>query len=199
MAPRHRRERLLRWYRVVPALVLALTLAVSGGALATPAALVMQLVYPVEYSALVEAAAERHGLDPLLVCAIIKCESGWDEDAVSSAGAVGLMQVMPTTAQSLVDMGLVDEASYDPDDLTDPAVNLEYGCAYLAYLESNLSSLDEIVAAYNAGLGAVQEWISDGDTISEAIEYAETSIYLARVTAAYEGYQSAYPDGITET
>lgn len=197
VALRRRRERFWRWYRLVPVAALALTLALGGVSGLVPTSLMRQLVYPVEHSALVKDAADRHGLDPLLVCAVIKCESGWDEDAISDAGAVGLMQVMPSTAQSLVDMGLVDEASYDLADLTNPEVNLEYGCTYLAYLEGNLSSLSEVVAAYNAGLGAVQEWVSDGSSLPEGIEYAETSVYLERVLAAYEGYQQSYPDGIT--
>lgn len=197
MSARPGRERLWRWYRVVPALALALTLAASAGLSLAPAELLRQALFPVEHATLVESAAERHGLDPDLVCAVIKCESGWDEGAVSDAGAVGLMQVMPSTARSLADMGLVSAGAYDPADLTDPEVNIEYGCAYLAYLEDNLASLDEIVAAYNAGLGAVQGWLADGGTIPDGIEYAETRAYLERVRAAYEGYRRSYPDGIS--
>ena len=76
-------------------------------------------------------------------------------------------------------------------------MNIEYGCAYLGYLQTHLSSLDEVIAAYNAGIGTVQGWIADGATLPEGIEYAETRAYLERVRAAYEGYQRSYPEGLT--
>lgn len=196
--PRHRRpERFLRWHRVLPVVALALTLIVCGVLAATPTTLGRQLFYPVDHVDEIVAAAERHGVDPELVCAVIKCESGWDEDARSGAGAVGLMQVMPDTALSLNALGIVNADECDPNALSDPTVNIEYGCAYLGYLQNHLSSLDEIVAAYNAGIGTVQGWIADGGTIPEGIEYAETRAYLERVRSAYDGYQRSYPSGIT--
>ena len=196
--PRHRRpERFLRWHRVLPVVALAITLIVCGVLAATPTTLGRQLFYPVDHVDEIVAAAERHGVDPELVCAVIKCESGWDEDARSGAGAVGLMQVMPDTALSLNALGIVSADEYDPNALSDPTVNIEYGCAYLGYLQNHLSSLDEIVAAYNAGIGTVQGWIADGGTIPEGIEYAETRAYLERVRSAYDGYQRSYPNGLT--
>ena len=178
-------------------MLLAAVVAIVGALYATPASPLWRLVYHIDHAALVEDAAERHGLDPALVCAVIKCESGWDAGAVSQAGAVGLMQVMPSTAQSLADMGLVDGGTYDPEELDDPTNNVEYGCAYLAYLEENLSTQEEVIAAYNAGLAAVQGWVADGGSIPEGIEYGETRAYLDRVLEAYEGYRKSYPEGIT--
>ena len=196
--PRHSRpERLARWYRVIPLVLLALTLAFSAGLAAAPLEWVRTLAYPVSHVQTIEDAAARHGVDPALVCAVIKCESGWDEDAVSHAGAVGFLLDVPATAESLNGLGLVSAADYDPAALADPAVNIEYGCAYLGYLQTHLSSLDEVVAAYNAGIGTVQGWIADGATLPEGIEYAETRAYLERVREAYEGYQRSYPEGLT--
>lgn len=165
---------------------------------AIPTSPLRRLLLGTHYPEAVKVAAEDYGLDPALVCAVIKCESNWDEDAVSHAGAIGLMQVMPDTASHLAEMGLVDAGSYSPTDLTDPLVNIEYGCAYLAYLHESLSSTEEVVAAYNAGLGAVQGWLADGGSIPEDIEYAETRAYVERVMNAYEGYRESYPDGIAE-
>ena len=196
-APR-RGERLLRWYRVVPVALLALTLAVVAVVASSPTTLGRLLVYPVHYEDTIEAASEHHGVDPLLACAVIKCESDWDESAHSAAGAIGLMQVMPLTAETMAALGYVDADAWDPNALTDPEVNIEYGCAYLGYLQSHLSSLDEVIAAYNAGIGAVQGWIAEGGTIPDDVEFAETRVYLDRVRNAYEGYQGAYPDGIGE-
>ncbi|WP_342590896.1 lytic transglycosylase domain-containing protein [Olsenella profusa] len=178
-------------------MVIALALVTCAFLNGTSTTLTRELFYPVSHAETVQESAERHGVDPYLVCAVIKCESDWDESARSSAGAVGLMQLMPETAQSLVDLGVVDGAAYDPADLENAEVNIEYGCAYLGYLQEHLSSQEEVVAAYNAGIGAVQGWLADGGTISEEIEYAETRAYLERVLSAYEGYRLSYPGGIT--
>lgn len=188
---------LLSWHRVVPVCAMLAALLVAGALSLVPSSLTRGLFYPVGHAGQIEAAARRHGVDPLLVCAVIQCESGWDESALSSAGAVGLMQVMPATAESLAALGVVDASEYDPSDLADPLVNIEYGCAYLGYLQGQLDSLDEVVAAYNAGPGSVARWTAEGGTIPDDIEYAETRAYLERVRAAYEGYQRSYPQGIT--
>ena len=117
---------------------------------------------------MVTAAALKNNLDPALVMAVIQVESGFRPDAVSSAGAVGLMQVMPSTAEEL---GLPDVA--------DPAVNLEAGCRYLAsLLEMFGGDVELALAAYNAGPGAVRRW----GTIPP---YRETQNYVIKVAAAY--------------
>ena len=196
---RARREgRFLRWYRLLPLLALAATLGLCGALDAAPTTLGRQLLYPVSDVAAIEASAARHGVDPDLVCAVIKCESSWNPTATSSAGAIGLMQVMPDTARSLVEMGLVDGGTWDASNLTDPSTNIEFGCAYLGYLQGHLSSTEEIVAAYNAGIGTVQGWLDEGGVIPDDIAFAETRAYLQKVTLAYEGYQRSYPSGLTD-
>lgn len=153
--------------------------------------------YPVHHLADITESAGRHGVDPYLVCAIISCESGWDEGAVSSAGAVGLMQLMPETAATLAGLGYVDDAAYPEDRLADPRVNIEYGCACLQYLSEQLDGTDEVVAAYNAGAGTVAAWQGEGD-LAERITYPETAAYLRRVRTALDAYHATYPDGLTE-
>ncbi len=196
---RRRDRRFFRWFRTLPLLALAAALVVCLGFDALPDKLVRSVLYPVKYADTIEDACNRYGLDENLVCAVIRCESGWDDDAVSSAGAEGLMQVMPSTAADLVDMGIVDGNAYDPDNLTDPATCIEFGCAYLSYLQGKLDSQEEVIAAYNAGLSAVQGWLSNGGEISEVIEYGETQAYLQRVLKAQEGYEKYYPEGITSS
>lgn len=164
--------------------------------LAVPASTANRVLYPVYYADAIEDSAERHDVDPLLVCAVIRCESSWDASAVSSAGAIGLMQVMQDTADFLATTGIVDGDAYPASDLSDPVVNIEYGCAYLGYLQERLSSIEEVVAAYNAGLGAVQSWLASGGTIPDDIAYEETRTYLTRVLEAYEAYEKNYPLGI---
>ena len=95
-------------------------------------------------------------------------------------------------------MGLVRSSAYDPTDLTDPSTNIEYGCAYLAYLSSQCDSTDEVIAAYNAGLGTVESWKEGHPSdFSDAITYPETKLYLQRVNDAYVHYQELYPNGIS--
>lgn len=151
-------------------------------------------LYPLEYEEYIIESSERHGVDPYLVAAVINTESNWDEDAESSAGAIGLMQVMPETASNMADWELVDSSVYDPEDLTDPATNIEYGCAVLGYLlEYYSGSSDKAIAAYNAGMGNVDEWLEDGSSLTEAIAFPETQAYLARVTMAQTRYEELYP------
>jgi soluble lytic murein transglycosylase len=196
--PASRRSlRFWRWFRALPILAMLVLALVSIGLELAPSQLLRSVLYPVRHADLITASAERHGLDPALVCAVIKTESNWDDDASSSAGAQGLMQLMPSTAREVARLGLVNSSAYDPDDLTDPATNIEYGCAYLEYLQDNVSTLDEQVAAYNAGLSKVEEWkaYSTSD-LADAISYPETKIYLERVKRAYSEYQTLYPEGI---
>ena len=95
-------------------------------------------------------------------------------------------------------MGLVDGSAWDADNLTDPSTNIEFVCAYLGYLQGRLSSTEEMVAAYNAGIGSVQGWLDEGGVIPDDIAFAETRAYLQKVTLAYEGYQRSYPSGLTD-
>lgn len=102
----------------------------------------------VPYGGLILGAAERHGVDPLLVAAIVQAESSFDSEAVSPRGALGLMQMMPTTAEQL---GVAD--AYDPSQ------NLDAGVSYLAYLLRRFNDdLVPALAGYNAGPGAVDRF-----------------------------------------
>lgn len=197
---RRKSTRFWRWYRTIPILAMLVMLVCPLVFSATPASVVRSTFYPVHHASEINASAKRHGVDPLLVCAVIKCESDWNESAVSGAGAKGLMQLMPATAKEMCDMGYVDDASYDPQSLTDGVTNIEFGCAYLGYLSQNLDSTEEVIAAYNAGLTAVKGWkeTSTG-SIADEIPYSETKFYLERVENAYEQYKRLYPDGIVNT
>ena len=184
-------------YRAIPLAALGFLLAISIVFSMLPAHFVRSIVCPVSHQDEIIDSAARHGVDPYLVCAVIECESGWHVATTSSAGAQGLMQLMPDTAQELASRGLVDSATYDPTNLLDPATNIEYGCAYLAWLANQLSSQDEVIAAYNAGIANVQQWGSAGyEDLQDVIAYPETSAYLERVVAMEERYRRYYPDGI---
>lgn len=189
----YRELRFFRWFRTLPILAMLAVALLSYGFGIAPKSVLRQFLFPMDYREQILASAQARGVDPLLVCAVIKCESSWDPNAYSEAGAVGLMQLMPATSEELALAGLVDSATYDPANLSDPATNIEYGCAYLANLSSMLGSTDEVIAAYNAGPGSVASWLSNGEgDISSLIGYPETALYLMRVKESYKQYQQLY-------
>lgn len=194
-----RNARFFRWYRTVPIMLMLsmLTLALTVDLL--PIDLVRSLFFPVSYAERIDDAAKRYDVDEHLIAAIIRCESGWNERALSSAGAVGLMQIMPDTARSVAEQGRVDTNHFNPNELSDPATNIEYGTALLAYLQGQLDSVDEVICAYNAGLGTVQGWLADenSDGLPDAITYPETKHYLERVKEALRQYTRYYPSGMS--
>jgi soluble lytic murein transglycosylase-like protein len=117
---------------------------------------------------IVREAAERHKVDPALVKAVITTESGWNPQAVSPKGAVGLMQLIPQTAQR-----------FGVNNSFDPAQNVEGGTTYLrALLDRYNGDLTKSLAAYNAGERAV-------DLSGGVPDYRETQKYVQKVTSAY--------------
>ena len=179
----------LRAIALVPALVFCL---ISFGYAYAPSALVRPL-YPLSYEEDIEAASEAYKIDPYLVAAIIECESNWDPRARSSHGAEGLMQLMPETAQDMVDKGYVDGTLFAADDLLDPETNIIFGCAYLRYLLDYYDGAqDRAIAAYNAGIGNVEDWVAADTSLHNAITFPETQAYLVRVLNAYNRYGELY-------
>lgn len=150
--------------------------------------------YPLEHADAITESAERHEVNPYLVAAMIDAESDWESGIVSEAGAVGLMQVLPETAEDLRERGLVDEETVSSGDLSDPDVNIEYGTAYIRLLVERYHEIETAVAAYNAGLANVDEWAEEGEDIRERIEFPETRHYLLRVVRARDVYEDLYPD-----
>src|SRR5258707_2487860 len=127
---------------------------------------------------LVREAAERHSVDPALVRAVIETESNWNPSAVSRRGAVGLMQLIPTTAQR-----------FGVNDLYSPQQNVDAGVKYLkTLLERYNGNLDLALAAYNAGEGAV-------DRAHGVPSFRETRDYVQRVQSAYFRPGSGRLDG----
>jgi len=153
-----------------------------------------KLYYQLEYTQSIAHAATVYHVDPYLVAAVIKCESNFDPSAISSAGSKGLMQVGDEAAADMASFGYVDETRYASDNLFDPETNIFYGTAYLSYLLARYDDDEEAaVAAYNAGLGNVDEWMTLGDALTDAIDFAETKAYLVNVMTAKEVYRNGYP------
>lgn len=125
------------------------------------------------FAGLIQDAAEAHGLDPALVAAVVEQESAFQVQAVSPAGAMGLMQIVPGTAAEL---GLLEPF--------DAAANLDAGSEYLAWLIDRYGGVELALAAYNAGPGRV-------DACQCIPNNGETPGYVARVMAAAVRYRSA--------
>lgn len=129
---------------------------------------------PSPFDGLIAAAAQRHGLDPAVLKGLIRAESNFDPTVTSSAGAAGLVQLMPSTAAAL---GVADRL--------DPAQSIEGGARYLRQqLDAFGGDLTLALAAYNAGPGAVRRY-------GGVPPYAETQAYVQKVTAYAGEYRSA--------
>jgi len=144
-------------------------------------------------------AATQAGLDPNLVAAVALQESAFNPLAVSSAGARGLLQVMPAVGAELArSAGL---ARFTPADLFDPATNLKLGCAHLSEFRSRFRSIPRALAAYNGGPSRVERWTlpadrDDDERFVERIPIPETRLYVKRVLAGARMYAIAWPDGL---
>lgn len=149
--------------------------------------------YPIAYTDEFTAAAERYGLDKSLVAALICTESRFRSDAVSGDGAVGLMQLLPSTAEWIAMRRGLD---FTEERLYDPETNLDYGCWLLSWLlERYNGSERNALIAYNAGVGRLDEWLKSGadenDELTE-IPFAETRNYVQRITMLKEKYGEVY-------
>ncbi len=134
------------------------------------------------YDGLVEAAAARNGIDPAVLHGLIQQESGFDPNSQSSAGAVGLTQLMPTTAASL---GVSDPRN--------PAQSIEGGARYLAEMMQRFGgNVSDALAAYNAGPGAVQRY-------GGVPPYAETQQYVSKVLGYAAEYEHSASGSVAAT
>lgn len=175
-------RRLVRWL-FWPALFLMLLAAA-------------RTVYPLPYKELIISEAEKNNLDPLLVAAVIRVESRFNPTARSHRGAVGLMQIMPSTGT-----WIAERMGREPPgiaDLEDPAVNVPLGTWYLADLLKEFGPLEIALAAYNAGRGHVGEWLAGGlgptgDESLDWIPFPETRSFVGRVMRDYRRYRWLYP------
>jgi soluble lytic murein transglycosylase len=171
------------------AAVLALAVALGGGFLvlqATKPPWWERLWYPLPYAAIVRGHARHYRLDPALLAAVIYTESKFHADARSSSGAVGLMQLLPSTAEGIALH--TGGTAFRVSDLTNPEINVRYGAWYLRHLLDKYGDIRTALAAYNAGQENVDEWRARG----EPIQFSETRRYVARVESLRGVYRKAY-------
>ena len=132
-----------------------------------------------------------------MIYAVIKTESGFDSSAVSSKGAIGLMQMTPLTFNWLTNEKL--DEGLDEGMLYDPETNIRYGVYYLSSLYRKYKNWDTAIAAYNAGPGNVDEWLeieeysSNGITLKK-IPFKETRNHIKKVNRSLDYYDKLYND-----
>jgi soluble lytic murein transglycosylase len=134
----------------------------------------------------VRGHAAHYDLSPALLAAVIEQESKFDANARSSAGAVGLMQLQPATAQGIAKY--TGGSRFVLGDLDDPEINVRYGAWYLHHLMQKYGSERLALAAYNAGQQNVDGWRARG----VGIQFSETRAYVDRVERLKDIYRRAY-------
>jgi soluble lytic murein transglycosylase len=174
--------------------IIAVAAAVLAGRVVVP--VFSGKVYPIRYEKEIAAAAEKYSVDPYLLAAVARTESGFDPDAESHAGAIGLMQLLPGTAEFVTRLdswkGPKNPALKNPQD------SLELGACYLSYVLRRFDDPTAAIAAYNAGPTAVAGWIEKAggaDSFGpEDIQYPETREFVRRVESSRALFEKAHPD-----
>jgi soluble lytic murein transglycosylase len=174
-------------------LLAAAALLVGGGAVLLPTVdeAVQEVTLPLRHEDIIRQQARDKQLDPALIAAVIYAESRF-RDATSHAGARGLMQVTPQTADEIARRSGGTE--FRQDDLAEPQINIAYGSWYLRWLLERYGENELLaVAAYNAGTGNVDKWIArDPSMTAGEIPFPETRAYVAKVLDVREDYERRY-------
>ncbi len=156
------------------------------------------LYYPYGYKDIVREYSNQYNLDPLFTLAVIRQESNFMPDAISYAGARGLMQIMPSTGEGIA--GQIDILDFDVSMLLDPETNIKMGTFYLRQQLDNFSQNKfYCLGAYNGGPGRMSGWVSnrgsqDIDEFIESISYEQSREYIKRVMGHYYFYQMLYTE-----
>jgi soluble lytic murein transglycosylase len=157
---------------------------------------VREIALPLRHEDIIRQQARDKGLDPALIAAVIYAESHFRDGQVSHAGAQGLMQLTPATAQMIARKS--GGVAFTVQDLGTPQVNIAYGAWYLRYLMGRYAGNETFaLAAYNGGEGNVDRWINRAEQRHEsltiaAIPFSETRTYVQRVQQAKRQYRRSY-------
>ena len=156
--------------------------------------IIQKIIYKKDYKEYVQKYAQEYNVDENLIYALIKAESNFNSNAKSSKDAIGLMQLMESTAQDVckkTDLQISsDELS---EKLLEPDININIGTKYLSILIQKYGNIEIAITAYNAGIGTVDNWIekgiinSDGSNV-ENIPYKETNNYVRKILRDYKIY-----------
>lgn len=152
-------------------------------------------VFPFKHKDAIMENSNKYNLDPYFVLAVIKAESKFKAEARSNKNAIGLMQITEETGSWIADQMKLND--YTPDKLCIEEYNIKMGCFYLSDLQTEFNDKNSVIAAYNAGRGRVNEWLSnsnyskDGKTLYY-IPYQETKNYVDKVNMYYKIYKFLY-------
>lgn len=152
----------------------------------------MSYVYPLKYKEQVFKYSDENGLESALVFAVIKTESSFDEKATSNAGAIGLMQITPSTGEYIA-----KKLGVENYDLYDIETNLKFGCYYIKYLFTRFENMDTAMIAYNAGEGNVALWLNNPSYSSDKktlvyVPFLETREYIKKIQENFSKYKKLY-------
>ena len=155
---------------------------------------IQRIIYKKDYKEYVQKYSQEYNVDENLVYALIKAESNFNANAQSSKGAIGLMQLMETTAQDVCKRTDLNISNNElKDRLLEPEININIGTKYLSILIQKYGNVEIAITAYNAGIGTVDTWIEkdiikfDGSNI-ENIPYKETNNYVRKILRDYKIY-----------
>ena len=157
---------------------------------------VKEITLPLRHEDIIRQQAEQKNVDAALIAAVIYTESHF-RDQTSPAGAKGLMQLMPSTADYIATLSGGTE--FEQGDLASPQINIAYGSFYLNHLLEKYRGSEELaLAAYNAGEGKVDEWLGEAAAAGETFDrdrhvtFPETREYVSKVLEAREQYRAQY-------
>lgn len=149
-------------------------------------------IFPLKYQEEVTSACARFQVDEALVYSVINVESHFNKNAVSSRGAIGLMQVMPSTADELAkQLGLQEF------DLKSPNDNIVIGTFYIRLLTDRFENIETALCAYNAGPSNVKAWLSDSEKSDDGvtlknIPFEETRNYIGKFRTNFKYYKTKF-------
>ena len=154
--------------------------------------LVLKKTYPIKYKEQVIKYSEEYKLQPFLVLSVIKTESNFNLNAISNKGAVGLMQILPSTASFIA-----EKTGTNGYNLYSAKDNVRFGCFYLRYLIDKFEVIDTALCAYNAGEGNVRGWLNDQRYSKDGknlyfIPFRETREYLEKIQKSFANYSKLY-------
>ncbi len=173
-------------------IIIALLIVVVGFAINEY--VIKDIIYPIKYNNIIEKVAKEYNIDKYLICAIIKVESNFNEKAVSSSGAKGLMQIMDNTAVEVGNILQID--NFETDMLYNPEINIQIGVKYFSMLYNKYEDNRLALIAYNAGQGNLDSWIKEEKVTDEQscynLPFKETTAYWQKVMREYNIYSMLY-------
>ncbi len=154
----------------------------------------LKLIYPIVYENEINRYCERHGISPYLFLSLVREESHFDKNSKSAVGAIGLAQVMPSTAEFIEKRPISTRILHQEEE------NIEIGVKYFAYLLERFEENEYLaILAYNAGPGKIDRWLKNDlissdeiDVFVENIPYIETKNYIKKILSSYWVYLNVY-------